>query len=89
PSRQGDRQFIASWVAIAAPALATCDCAENDMSALEQAAIGVSLANLHAFPWIADRVAAGTLKLHGWWFDLEHGQLWAHDRESNGFKLLA
>lgn len=89
PSRQSDRQFIASWVAIAAPALAACDCAGGDMSALEQAAIGVSLANLRAFPWIAERVAAGALKLHGWWFDLEHGQLWAHDQETNRFKLIA
>jgi len=89
PTRQGDRQFIASWVAIAAPALARCDCAGGDMSALEQAAIGVSLANLRGFPWIAERMAAGTLKLHGWWFDLEGGALWAHDQATGGFNQLA
>ncbi len=79
PSRQSDRQFIASWVAIAACPRATRDCAENDMSALEQAAIGVSLANLHAFrgsPIASPRArssstAGGSIS--------NTARLWAHD----------
>ncbi len=35
-----------------------------------------SLDNLRARPWIAERVAAGGLLLHGWWLDLNTGALW-------------
>jgi carbonic anhydrase len=41
----------------------------------EHEAIKVSLGNLQGFPWIADRVRSGQLQLHGWYFDLETGEL--------------
>jgi carbonic anhydrase len=37
--------------------------------------VKVSLANLMTFPWVAERVAAGRLKLHGAWFDIHSGVL--------------
>ncbi|MGV6872377.1 carbonic anhydrase [Pseudochelatococcus sp. B33] len=43
---------------------------------VERAAIAGSLANLLTYPWLKERVDAGTLQLHGWWFDLETGDLW-------------
>jgi len=33
---------------------------------------------LLSFPWVRDRVGDGTLNLHGWWFDLEAGELFEH-----------
>ena len=33
---------------------------------------------------IRERIAAGTLRLHGWWFDLDSGDLWATDRGTPG-----
>ncbi|OYX14516.1 MAG: hypothetical protein B7Z15_03675 [Rhizobiales bacterium 32-66-8] len=42
----------------------------------ERAAILGSLDNLMTYPWVRDRVEAGTLSLHGWWFDLDSGDLW-------------
>ena len=47
------------------------------MRAVEQAAVLNSVANLMSFRWIAEKVAAGTLKLHGWWFNMNEGQLYA------------
>ena len=44
---------------------------------VERAAVINSRNNLLTYPWIAERVAAGSLSLHGWWFDLETGDLWA------------
>ena len=35
----------------------------------------MSLANLMTFPWIAERVAAGKLTLHGAWFAIQSGLL--------------
>jgi carbonic anhydrase len=35
----------------------------------------LSQENLMTFPWIASRVAQGTLSLHAWYYDLEHVSL--------------
>ncbi len=45
----------------------------------ERASILGSLDNLMTYPWVRERVEAGTLQLHGWWFDLDSGDLWASD----------
>jgi carbonic anhydrase len=44
---------------------------------VERASILGSMDNLMTYPWLAERVEAGKLVLHGWWFDLESGDLWA------------
>src|SRR5436309_2413601 len=54
--------------------------------AVEQAAVVNSVANLMTFPWIAERVAAGTLMLHAWWFNLTEGQLYAFKVASARFE---
>lgn len=51
---------------------------------VERAAIQRSLTHLAGYPWVAERIAAGTLRLHGWWFDLDSGDLWATDRGTPG-----
>ncbi len=48
---------------------------EEVVRAVEQAAVLNSVSNLMSFRWIADRVAAGTLVLHAWWFNMTKGQL--------------
>lgn len=47
--------------------------------AVEQASVLCSVKNLMTFPWLAEKVAAGTLVLHAWWFNLTEGQLYAFD----------
>ena len=37
------------------------------------------------FPWLAERVAACTLVLHAWWFNLTEGQLYAFNPEAATF----
>ena len=36
-----------------------------------------SVKNLMSFRWIAEKVEAGTLVLHAWWFNMTKGQLYA------------
>jgi carbonic anhydrase len=71
-------EFIAPWMSIAQPACArvlrTVPPEERQRSC-EFEVIKVSLANLMSFPWVAERVANGTLKLHGAWFDIRIGEL--------------
>lgn len=45
----------------------------------ERASILGSLDNLMTYPWVRERVEAGTLQVHGWWFDLDSGDLWVTD----------
>jgi carbonic anhydrase len=71
-------EFITPWMSLAQPAY---DRTPRDASAEERQrrcefeVVKVSLANLMTFPWIAERVAAGKLALHGAWFDIRIGQL--------------
>ena len=44
-----------------------------------------SLNNLLTFPFIADAVAAGTLALHGAWYDVGTGALLAYNRRADSF----
>ncbi len=75
PAPAGD--FLGPWIAVAAPARARAmACATaNPQLAGEHAGIELSLANLLTFPWIAERVADGRLRLHGAHFDVGSGAL--------------
>jgi carbonic anhydrase len=90
-------EFMAPWMSIMS------DIAENphhaklcrhdddvdDNAPYERAAIRRSLSNLRTFPWIREREEAGTLSLHGWWFNLHEGALLHFDPESDSYKVLA
>ena len=56
--------------------------------ACEQAAILLSLENLMTYPWIASRVAAGSLHLHGWYFDITAGAMLHYQPDSQGFQPI-
>lgn len=70
-------EFIAPWMSIAQPARdRVLACAPADpQAACEEEAIKVSLENLMTFRWVAERVAAGRLALHGAIFDIRTGKL--------------
>ena len=71
-------EFIATWMSIAEPArrLALQSGNAGDRQrCCEHEVIKVSIANLMTFPWVADRVRSGELKLHGAWFDIANGEL--------------
>ena len=84
--------FISSWMSIATSArekvlaeLPGKD-ARLQQRAAEQAAILLSLENLHSFPWIDQRVTDGTLSLHGWYFDLNAVELLEYRQDSGLFQ---
>ncbi len=56
--------------------------------ACEQEAILVSLDNLLTFPWILERVAQRKLALHGWYFDMQYGELLRYNPNSKRFESL-
>lgn len=87
-------EFIGAWVSIAQAAREQVlrDLAgEPDAvqaRACERAAIALSLENLMSFPWIRERVETGTLALHGWYFDIDAGELLAFSNETSSFAPL-
>ena len=88
-------EFIGKWVGIAQRArervlaeLPAKPAALQDR-ACEQASILVSLENLMTYAWIAQRVAAGTVHLHGWYFDIAGGELLCYDPARNAFEPVA
>jgi len=71
-------EFVAPWMSIAKTARlrAMKQAAPEDRQQFcEHEVIRVSLENLMTFPWIAERVAAGKLQLHGAWFAIHSGLL--------------
>ncbi len=80
--------YLRAWVEVAAPARmlfpANFDklSADEQRLAAEHAVIQNSIMNLSGFPWVRERMDAGTLRLHGWHFDFETGILTAHEAES-------
>ena len=87
-----DYDYLSTWTSIAQDVrdLAVRELAgrprEEIARAVEQAAVVNSVRNLMSFRWIAERVGAGTLVLHAWWFNLTEGQLYAFDPEAVAFK---
>lgn len=87
-------EFIINWVNIARRARERVNeempqaPAEKKLCACEQASILVSLENLLTFPWIDARVREGALSLHGWYFDMQSGNLLAYEPHRAQFEPL-
>lgn len=78
--------FIAPWVQLAHWArdrvLRVYPQADGEhlARACERTAVEVSLDNLLSFPFVAERVKAGTLRVLGWYFEIETGDLYECQR---------
>lgn len=69
--------FVGPWINLAARArrrVLACDAPDRQLAG-EHAVVRVSLENLASFPWIAERLADGRLRLHGMHFDVRSGVL--------------
>lgn len=88
------QSFIDDWMCLVEDARAAV---ERDMPgtslkertrACEQRAILGSLNNLKTFPWIRERVEQGALTLHGWYFDMDNGELLGYNPATGLFEIL-
>jgi len=87
----GIGQFIKPWMEIANDARLQAPGSSADPESVrkvEQAAIQISLKNLMTFPWVRERVDAGRLTLHGWYFDMDNGELLQYQPGQNGYEPL-
>lgn len=89
PLSPGD--FIGKWMGLVAPAAEAI--AGNEMmtpterqTSLERISIRYSLANLRSFPCVSILEGKGRLSLHGAWFDISTGELWAMNQDTGDFE---
>lgn len=87
PLSPGD--FIGKWVSLIDPAAARVAKAgatiDEYIESLALASVVQGLANLRTFPWIAGREQQGRLALHGAYFGISNGALFALDEASGRF----
>ena len=91
PELEEKTSFVGQWLEILRPGyerVQGMDDAAAQLSALERQTVVVSLDNLMSFPFVAERVAAGTLSLHGLWHDIGSGGLEQYDAVEDRFQPL-
>ncbi len=89
PLSPGD--FIGKWMSLIGPAAETVSSSTmmtqgERQTALERISIRYSLANLRTFPCISALESKGKLALHGAWFDISTGELWAMNTQTGDFE---
>ncbi|MBT3359408.1 MAG: carbonic anhydrase [Rhodospirillales bacterium] len=95
PSKTADTfPHVTEWVSAFEPARRQAlaelgEAGETDTArCMEKAAIAASLENLRGYPWVSSRLDAGTLRLHGWYFELAAGKLSELDQSDGAFATL-
>jgi carbonic anhydrase len=84
-------EFVTPWVSLleSARERVAQSGSINPQFALELEGIEVSLTNLMSFPFVARRVEAGELSLHGAWFAIVHGELHWRNAKTGRFEVIS
>ncbi|GHA47336.1 carbonic anhydrase [Amylibacter ulvae] len=92
PELEEASSFVGRWMDILRPGYKRVAEAGGDdadqISALEREGVMVSLENLLTFPFVADRVEAEDLSLHGVWIDIRDGHMENFDPNANKFVTI-
>ena len=84
-----ESEFIAPWLELLRPAYAkipaSCTERHDRVRALEMQTVITSLDNLLTFPFITGMINEDKLTIHGAYFDIGEGALWAYDDETANF----
>lgn len=81
---QPENDFISNWVSV----IKTEQCDLHHTDDCAKSALKQSYQNCLTFPWIAQRVAQGTLKIRLWFFDIKTGQIFTYNEENDKFLPL-
>jgi carbonic anhydrase len=94
PAIAEEHAFIHNWMMIADEArrrtllMTRNQPLTQQLHTLELEANKTSLANLLTFPWILSRVQADKLRIHGWYFDIDDGEMYLYVPEEDRFRPL-
>lgn len=82
---------LSSWLDVGRPALAAFERGGNvgeglpPEDRLSQLNVLQQLEHLRSYPLVRERLAAGTLRMHGWWFDIGHALVHVYSPELERF----
>ena len=82
------------WLRHALPALEkltagiTIDPSLPPVDVLSQLNVLDQVAHVKTYPAVEDRLAAGTLGVHAWWFDIKNADVYAYEPDPNRFILI-
>ncbi len=82
---------LRSWIALLDPAVARIDrSAHGDarQECLERDSVLLSMERLESYPFIAERIRAGTLEINGARFGIADGNLEVFDRTTGAFRVV-
>lgn len=87
---------LRDWLKLASPVLDTMkkdyahitDTAARETAAAEENVL-FGLDNLHSYPCVQERLADGSLRLHGWFFKIASAEMFVFDPETRQFSPLA
>ena len=82
------REFIDGWMSIVDHAVNPELKGAQLYRHVEKEVVTISTNNLLSFPWVKKRVVSGELKIHGWWFDLEAGDLLSSAQKGEWSSLI-
>ena len=92
PELEAKGSFIGRWIDILRPGFEVVKeralPEEEQLPALEQQGVRVSLQNLMTYPFVAEAVEAGRLSIHGVWFEIGTGRMLAFDGEEQDFRAI-
>ncbi|MEL6583212.1 MAG: carbonic anhydrase [Pseudomonadota bacterium] len=92
PEFEEKDSFIGRWIDILRPGFQAIKernlPEEEELTAMEQQGVRVSLQNLTTYPFVADALEAGRLTIHGVWFEIGTGRMMAFDGEAQAFQPI-
>lgn len=90
-----EMQHLENWIEVAAPVrnLIKTDYShlsdsEERIAAAAEENVLFALENLHTYPCVFERLAKGTLHLHGWFFRIETAEIYAYDTKTQQFQPI-
>lgn len=86
---------LRDWLKLASPVIETLkkdyshltEVTDREHAAAEENVL-FGLDNLHSYPCVQERLADGSLQLHGWFFKIATAELFAYDPETRQFSPL-
>jgi len=86
---------LRDWLKVASPVLETMknnyahltETAMRETAAAEENVL-FGLDNLHSYPCVQERLATGSLRLHGWFFKIATAEMFVYDPETRQFSPL-
>ena len=76
---------IARWLELGREARVGDEPTEETLRRAEQRSVALQVERLRSYPYVAERVEAGSLALHGWHYVIEDGQLLMLDPATGAF----